>query len=174
MVYYFVLFQFLILHYGPSSDAGGWQYDGGVRVIILTANFIHGDCNSKCQALWHQDFPSFGISGIPSISGGITNKLTITSEDTPSIINTFGLDLLRYVERLKLPPEVMSRVKAVLTGHDFSSARAYLIASVPGYHEVLTQEDCCGHGQLKLLPHYRNRFPCRFSLFCFSPHHVFA
>lgn len=32
--------------------------DGGVRVIIHTANYIYPDCNNKTQGIWYQDFPA--------------------------------------------------------------------------------------------------------------------
>lgn len=32
-------------------------YATGLRVIIHTANLIHGDCTYKSQAVWFQDFP---------------------------------------------------------------------------------------------------------------------
>ena len=33
------------------------QYEGGMRVVVHTANLIYVDCNNKSQGLWYQDFP---------------------------------------------------------------------------------------------------------------------
>ena len=33
------------------------HFDGGLRVIVHTANLIYQDCNCKTQGLWYQDFP---------------------------------------------------------------------------------------------------------------------
>ena len=33
------------------------EFDRGLRVIVMTANLIYQDCNTKTQGLWYQDFP---------------------------------------------------------------------------------------------------------------------
>lgn len=33
------------------------EYDGGVRIIVHTANLLLGDCTYKTQGAWVQDFP---------------------------------------------------------------------------------------------------------------------
>ena len=34
------------------------EYDGGVRVVVHTANLLLGDCTYKTQGAWVQDFPA--------------------------------------------------------------------------------------------------------------------
>ena len=33
------------------------RFDRGLRVVVMTANLIYQDCNTKTQGLWYQDFP---------------------------------------------------------------------------------------------------------------------
>ena len=48
----------------------------------------------------------------------------------------FGLDLERYLNALKLQPLALRQQLTIMSQlHDFSSARAHLVMSVPGWHE---------------------------------------
>ena len=50
---------------------------------------------------------------------------------------------------LKLPAGAAEHARAIIAGHDFSSARAHLIPSVPGYHTgVSLRADQLAYGQL--------------------------
>ena len=33
------------------------KFERGLRVVVMTANLIYQDCNTKTQGLWYQDFP---------------------------------------------------------------------------------------------------------------------
>ena len=48
--------------------------------------------------------------------------------------SSFEAVLTDYVRALRLPLQAAKQALAILAQHDFSSARAHLIASVPGYH----------------------------------------
>lgn len=90
------------------------QYETGLRVIVHTANLIYPDCNNKTQGVWWQDFPP-------------------KDQHSPRS-STFEGELSQYLEQLRLPPSAARAAQSALTRHDFSHARARLVASVPGYH----------------------------------------
>ena len=46
----------------------------------------------------------------------------------------FEASLVHYMAQLELPPRAAAYVKALIEKHDFSSARAHLVPSVPGEH----------------------------------------
>ena len=98
-------------------------YKAGIRVIVHTANLISCDIFNKAQGAWHQDFP-----------------LKRNASDSHS--SEFEDDLKRYLAALRLPLE-NKRVNGTIahidllnkiSEYDFTSARAKLIASVPGRH----------------------------------------
>lgn len=47
----------------------------------------------------------------------------------------FESTLSDYIAALKLPAREAQHAQQVIAQHDFSSARAHLIPSVPGYHQ---------------------------------------
>ena len=47
----------------------------------------------------------------------------------------FEVSLADYMARLQLPPAQAAHVQALIRRHDFSSARAHLVPSVPGWHK---------------------------------------
>ena len=102
------------------------QYEHGLRVIIFTANAIYCDCNNKTQGLFTQDFP--------------------LRQGAAAGASPFQVDLQQYVAALGLPPALAQQARAVIALHDFSAARAHLIASVPaqaGHHgKCNTSCDC--------------------------------
>ena len=89
--------------------------DGGVRVLVHTANLLFGDCNSKTQGLWWQDFPPKQQQQQQQQSG-------------------FERTLSAYLHSLQLPGPWGQRVQQMVAGADFSAARGVLIGSVPGIH----------------------------------------
>ena len=48
--------------------------------------------------------------------------------------SSFEAALTDYVNALRLPLQDAKQARAIIAEHNFSSARAHLIASVPGYH----------------------------------------
>eukprot|EP00887_Chlorella_sp_A99_P006577 scaffold3.g6577.t1 len=90
------------------------EYERGLRLVVHTANLVYPDCVSKMQAVWHQDFPLKHGESPP------------TSE--------FERYLGSYLAALRLPPADAARAAALVAAHDFSAARAALVASVPGTH----------------------------------------
>ena len=59
-------------------------------------------------------------------------KAAGTSSDQAAC--SFEAALTDYVHALRLPLQAAKQARATIAEHDFSSARAHLIASVPGYH----------------------------------------
>ncbi|KAL6755664.1 hypothetical protein V8C86DRAFT_204300 [Haematococcus lacustris] len=90
------------------------QYEEGLRVVVSTANFIHCDCTAKTQGIWHQDFP-WKDAASPSSSD-------------------FEASLTDYLAAMQLPLPWRYRVAKVVAQADMSSARAFLVPSVPGRH----------------------------------------
>ncbi|CAM9909655.1 unnamed protein product [Ascophyllum nodosum] len=83
------------------------KFQTGVRVVVLTANFIVMDLGGKSQGVWYQEFP---------LRPG---SLSCEFEDT----------LVDYLERVGGPAAVFGRT---LRDYDFRSAKVVLVASVPG------------------------------------------
>ncbi|GFH18401.1 tyrosyl-DNA phosphodiesterase, partial [Haematococcus lacustris] len=86
-------------------------YQEGLRVVVSTANFIHCDCTAKTQGIWHQDFP-WKDAASPSSSD-------------------FEASLTDYLAAMQLPLPWRYRVAKVVAQADMSSARAFLVPSVP-------------------------------------------
>jgi tyrosyl-DNA phosphodiesterase 1 len=55
-------------------------------------------------------------------------------DDQSAASSPFERDLLAYFDELRLPPVLQQQTRAFISLHDFSAARAHLIASVPGEH----------------------------------------
>ncbi|XP_036359493.1 tyrosyl-DNA phosphodiesterase 1 isoform X2 [Octopus sinensis] len=107
-------------------------YDNGMRVVIHTANLIPGDWYQKTQGVWVS--PLF-----PKLRGG-ANK---NDGQSPT---AFKRDLIQYVAAYRNPS--LARWEKHLLEHDMSSAKVYLIASVPGRHSML-QKNAWGHLKLR-------------------------
>jgi tyrosyl-DNA phosphodiesterase 1 len=86
----------------------------GVRLIVHTANLIFCDINNKSQGVFAQDFPRKGPGSAPS--------------------SDFEVALASYLATLQLPGTAGAATLAAVRDHDFSSARAALVASTPGRH----------------------------------------
>ncbi|GAX84131.1 hypothetical protein CEUSTIGMA_g11554.t1 [Chlamydomonas eustigma] len=157
--------KFMILWYDRPVTARGMHatddsrdYPGGIRVIVHTANYIHSDCTNKTQGIWWQDFPVMhaNVSGEPSMASSSSNNNRGRRTSTEALSSAsqgpargeFGLALERYLSKLKLPGKLFERVRSVLQGHDFSSARAHLVPSVPGYF-VGQDLDLYGHMRVR-------------------------
>ena len=94
------------------SKAFFLQYDKGIRIIIHTANLVYCDFNNKSQSAFIQDFPLKSV-----------NDSRCTSE--------FEKELIQYVEKLGLRRETTDQMKNIISLHDYSFARAKIVASVP-------------------------------------------
>jgi hypothetical protein len=112
--------------HSPECDSWGVHHskafvlgypDGGVRILVHTANLLFRDCNSKTQGLWWQDFP-------PKQQQQQQQQRT-----------EFERTLAAYIHSLQLPGPWGKRIQDVIAGADFSAARGVLIGSVPGRHE---------------------------------------
>ena len=58
------------------------------------------------------------------------------------------MSLQDYVSALKLPTQAANQARDIIADHDFSSARAHLVPSVPGYHTGLATAVSFLGGQL--------------------------
>ncbi|KAK9862018.1 hypothetical protein WJX84_001427 [Apatococcus fuscideae] len=97
------------------SKAFFLEYATGVRIIIHTANLVHGDCTYKSQAVWFQDFPWKDAASSQTLS-------------------PFGKALLDYLMALQLPHPHKQKAAAICHACDFSAASGHLIPSYPGSH----------------------------------------
>ncbi|CAM9540942.1 unnamed protein product, partial [Heterosigma akashiwo] len=100
-------------------------YDTGVRVAIMTNNFIEQDWQGKSQGIWVQDFPlkADGLKEAPS---------------------DFESDLVNYIHHLGGPTKTAADE---IRNFSFQSANTILIPCVPGYHQHGTMHR---YGHLKL------------------------
>ena len=64
--------------------------------------------------------------------------------------SSFGAALADYLAALRLPAQAAEHARALVREHDFSSARAHLIPSVPGYHTGGASMCLCTPAALKL------------------------
>ncbi|KAJ9521208.1 hypothetical protein QJQ45_022931 [Haematococcus lacustris] len=121
------------------------QYQEGLRVVVSTANFIHCDCTAKTQGMW--DFP-WKDAASPSSSD-------------------FEASLTDYLAAMQLPLPLFAvlpctqwryRVAKVVAQADMSSARAFLVPSVPGRHSGAALAKF-GHMRLRALLRQEPWFP---------------
>ncbi|KAG2496528.1 hypothetical protein HYH03_005352 [Edaphochlamys debaryana] len=110
----------------------------GLRLAIHTANYIFADGNNKTQGVWVQDFPPkrpTPAAGSASSPGGASPTPSNGSAGAAGVPGSrFEADLLDYFRATHMPRDMAAAVEAAITAHDFSSARGWLVASVPGYH----------------------------------------
>jgi tyrosyl-DNA phosphodiesterase 1 len=116
-------------------------YSGGTcRVVIHTANLMFGDIRSKAQAAYVQDF---------------CFKTTTDSTNTTSS-SEFEDTLVAYMDSYCYrKPQTWLRggqsepLTTCLRRYDFSTARAVLIPSIPGYHKLVDTVETFGHWKLR-------------------------
>jgi tyrosyl-DNA phosphodiesterase 1 len=120
------------------------------RVVVHTANLRSNDIHVKAQAAYIEDFPI---------------KCSTDSSSTSS--SRFEDDLVDYISsyRYNKPwhwhpgtpkPETLH---AMLSRYDFSSAKAILLPSVPGYHKLYGTSHTYGHWKLRQLVAEHTRAP---------------
>lgn len=122
--------------HSPETESWGTHHskafllgyaDGGVRVIVHTANLVVGDCNWKTQGVWWQDFPPKQQQG--------QGQGQQQQQGRRQPVSEFERTLSAYLHSLKLPGPWGQRMQQLVAGADFSAARGVLIGSVPGRHE---------------------------------------
>ncbi|XP_055957198.1 tyrosyl-DNA phosphodiesterase 1 isoform X1 [Patella vulgata] len=113
-------------------------YDTGLRVVITTANAIEGDWYQKTQGVWISPvFPKLPGDGGTNLGESPTN---------------FKKDLIQYLTAYRSPK--LTQWENHIKAHDFSSARVFIIGSVPGRHTDRVK-DAWGHLKLrKVLQNY--------------------
>ncbi|PIK48921.1 putative tyrosyl-DNA phosphodiesterase 1-like [Apostichopus japonicus] len=96
-------------------------YTNGLRVVIHTANLVEQDWDQKTQGVWIS--PLF-----PKLEEGELSLDGITADS----VTHFKRDLVEYLSMYKSIS--LMRWKKHILQHDFTSARVFLIASIPGRH----------------------------------------
>jgi len=114
-------------------------YPTGIRVVVLTCNHIKSDHYYSTDALWAQDFPlkSSSSAGSASKWSGSTAKRAAPLADFAEPESEFEDCLVLYMAKAKWKGAEArgQRVDLRTLGmFDYSSARARLIAAVPGRH----------------------------------------
>ncbi|KPM38883.1 hypothetical protein AK830_g7674 [Neonectria ditissima] len=124
------------LHVAPMPEMFGthhskmlilFRHDDTAQVIIHTANMISRDWTNLTNAVWKSPL-------LPKISESA--NVVPSTEHPIGSGQRFKVDLLSYLrsyDRRRITCKVLADQ---LTGFDFGSIRASLIASVPGRHEV--------------------------------------
>ncbi|XP_012053993.1 PREDICTED: probable tyrosyl-DNA phosphodiesterase [Atta cephalotes] len=96
------------------------QYSNGIRVIVSTAALYSDDWKNRTQGLWiSPHLPSLSESANPDDGESPTD---------------FKKDLVRYLSKYE-QPALTQWIHAVQMT-DFSDINVFLVASVPGIHEV--------------------------------------
>ena len=103
------------------EDVGSGDDPDGVRVAVLTSNFICDDLQRKNQGIYVQDFPRKH----PAAAAATTRA---PPAPTGASHNTMEADLAAYAEAV-YPP-----LAAWVKGYDYTGAAVRLVASTPGYH----------------------------------------
>ncbi|CAD5123083.1 DgyrCDS11459 [Dimorphilus gyrociliatus] len=107
------------------------KYTDGIRVVIHTANLVHGDWHQKTQGVWIS--PLFPI---------------LLGQGSGESDTKFRKDLIDYLTAYN-HPKLRSWIEMIKT-HDFSDCRVHLVASVPGRHTDISK-DKWGHLKLRKL-----------------------
>ncbi|ESO90136.1 hypothetical protein LOTGIDRAFT_206752 [Lottia gigantea] len=111
-------------------------YDNGLRVVITTANGIKGDWHQKTQGVWISPvFPKLPDEGGLDIGDSSTN---------------FKKDLCQYITAYRHAK--LKIWEKHLKAHDMSSAKVFIIGSVPGRHTDRVK-DIWGHLKLRKILH---------------------
>ena len=122
--------------------------DGGVRVVVHSANLISVDLENKAQVAWHQDFA-------PKRPGAASTS-------------AFEHDLVSYLRTLEMhragaggeSVEPWRRFLDNVVACDYACAKATLVTSVPGYHRGKDM-DLYGHMKIRRLL-AQHAFPAKF------------
>jgi len=93
--------------------------DGGVRVVVHTANLVPGDWENRTQGLWVSD-------KCPKMTGSNTSK----GGDSKTLFKSALLRYLRYYE-VSAVHQFISAVEAA----DMSGINVAFVSSVPGSHK---------------------------------------
>lgn len=113
------------------------EYKHGLRVAICTSNFISIDWARKSQAVWIRDVP------LKSATTTTTTTTTATASSSSSGSSSgfcqFEVDLLHYLQESYNNKNRRASKRCFddwtfISKYDFSSIRAVLLPSVPGYH----------------------------------------
>jgi len=111
--------------------------DGTLRLIIHTANLRYDDIHVKAQTAYIQDFP-LAQDGV--------NVRTEFEDDLVSYFDTYNYTNKRHWAGMCGSKESLSeRIRR----YDFSSAKAVLIPSTPGYHKIHGSKRMYGHLKIR-------------------------
>ncbi|XP_002736713.2 tyrosyl-DNA phosphodiesterase 1-like [Saccoglossus kowalevskii] len=94
-------------------------YDNGMRVVIHTANIIHNDWYQKTQGVW-----------ISPLFPKLASDQDLSQGDS---VTQFRKDLLEYLGAYGTNKH-LQEWQETIRQHDMSSAKVFIIGSVPGRH----------------------------------------
>ena len=112
--------------------------DGTLRLIIHTANILYDDIHVKAQTAYIQDFP---------LKRDGVNDKTEFEDDLASYFHMYNYTHRRHWVGMSSGPEetLTERIRK----YDFSSAKAVLIPSAPGYHKIHGNNRMYGHLKIR-------------------------
>lgn len=106
-----------------------------LRVVIHTANLRPSDIHAKAQGVFFQDFSPKTSPASTTASSPSNNTSSSSSPFEDGLLDY--LDTYRYTTpRIWKPGTSPAFLRGVLKRYDFSTAKAVLIPSTPGYHRL--------------------------------------
>jgi tyrosyl-DNA phosphodiesterase 1 len=113
------------------------------RVVIHTANLRHSDVHRKAQAAYMEDFPLKERS-----AGIVSTSEPVVDSNNGSLCCDYEETLIDFVDSYQFHQRrdwlgsgaSEESISQLLRRFDFSSSRAVLIPSVPGYHELYREK----------------------------------
>ena len=115
--------------------------DGTLRVIIHTANLLYGDIHVKAQTAYIQDFPL--------AKDGFRTEF---EDDLVSYLETYNYTNKRHWAGIGMHGSGSGSRESLserIRRYDFSSAKAVLIPSTPGYHKIHGSNRMYGHLKIR-------------------------
>ncbi|OTF72668.1 tyrosyl-DNA phosphodiesterase-like protein [Euroglyphus maynei] len=104
-------------------------YDDGIRIVILSSNFIPMDFYAVTQGIW------------------VSPKLKMKSDDEEKTCKTnFKKDLIEYLTHYR--NKAIEKWINIIKDYDFSPINVFLIGSIPNSH-ANTDRDSFGHMKLR-------------------------
>ena len=128
------------LHVAPMPEMFGthhskmmilFRHDSTAQVVIHTANMIPKDWTNLTNAVWMSPM-------LPKLDNATTTESTLlSSQDCPlGSGEKFKTDLLNYLRSYDSRRVTCKALVDQLSGYDFSTVNAALVASVPGRHDI--------------------------------------
>ena len=111
------------------------HYKHGLRVVIHTANMMASDWKRRTQGVW-----------ISPVFPPVRQQSPLKEEEVEASPSNFKNDLVEYLRNYRNTPGIDMWIKTIQR-HNMSSAKVFLIGSVPGRHRETARSS---YGHLKL------------------------